>query len=197
MHHRFPRGGERRGMRSAPWSGMSEPSTTRMHESIAERDVTISEVPRGELDSLVPLLVLAEPSGRALRWSLRNLSDTAYRMDVRGATGDELVGAVSVRWDDDPAELVELAIAEAWQGHGLGRRLIDWLIAEARRRRKRALEVGTRNASLGNIAFYQRCGFRMDHVRRDYFTYYPAPVYEHGIEVRDLLVFRYDLRDRG
>lgn len=166
-------------------------------DSVPERDVTISEVPRAGVDSLVPLLMLAEPSERALRWSLRNLSDTAYQMEIRAASGPERVGAVSVRWDDEPAEIVELAIAEAWQGHGLGRRFIDWLIAEARRRRTRALEVGTRNASLGNIAFYQRCGFRMDHVRRDYFSYYPAPVYEHGIEVRDLLVFRYDLRERA
>lgn len=173
---------------------MAEATTTELRESIPDRDITITEAPRGELDALVPLLVLAEPSERALRWSLRNLSDTAYRMELRGVNGNELVGAVSVRWDDEPAEIVELAIAETWQGHGLGRRFVDWLIAEARRRRKRALEVGTRNASLGNIAFYQRCGFRMDHVRRDYFTYYPAPVYEHGIEVRDLLVFRYDLR---
>lgn len=147
------------------------------------------EVPRTDVESLIPLLVLAEPSERALRWSLRNLSDTAYRLDIGGAAA----GAASVRWDDEPAEIVELAIAEAWQGHGLGRRMIDWIIVEAARRKRRALEVGTRNASLGNIAFYQRCGFRMHHVRQDYFTYYAEPVYENGIEVLDLLVFRYEL----
>jgi len=152
-------------------------------------DIRVAEVPRNEVDSLIPILALAEPSERALRWSLRNLSDTAYRMQVRG----EAVGAVSVRWDDEPAEIVELAIVEAWQGRGLGRRFIDWLVVEAKRRKRRALVVGTRNASIGNIAFYQRCGFRMDRVRRDYFTYYPTPVYENGIEVLDLLMFRYEL----
>ena len=154
-----------------------------------EDDVRVVEVPRTDVESLIPLLVLAEPSERALRWSLRNLSDTAYRLDIAG----EAAGAASVRWDDEPGEIVELAIAEAWQGHGLGRRMIDWIIVEAARRRCRALEVGTRNASLGNIAFYQRCGFRMHHVRQDYFTYYAEPVYENGIEVLDLLVFRYEL----
>jgi hypothetical protein len=54
--------------------------------------------------------------------------------------------------------------------------------------------VGTANASLGNIAFYQRCGFRMHHVRRDYFGYYRTARVEHGIEVRDLLVFRREVR---
>lgn len=158
-----------------------------------EDDVRIAEVPRADIESLMPILALAEPSERALRWSLRTLSDTAYRMQI----GGESVGAVSVRWEDEPAEIVELAIVKGWQGHGLGRRFIDWLIAEAARRHKRALVVGTRNASIGNIAFYQRCGFRMDRVRHDYFTYYPAPVYENGIEVRDLLMFRYELSDHG
>lgn len=173
-------------MRSAQGAHVTENATA---PTWSEVDLRVVEVPRAEVDSLIPILILAEPSERALRWSLRNLSEAAYRMELAG----ESVGAASVRWDDDPAEIVELAIVEQWQGHGLGRRVVDWLIEEAKRRRKRALEVGTRNASIGNIAFYQRCGFRMDRVRRDYFTYYPTPAYENGIEVLDLLVFRYEL----
>jgi hypothetical protein len=33
----------------------------------------------------------------------------------------------------------------------------------------------------------------MDHIRQDYFWYYREPHYENGIQVRDMLVFRYDL----
>ena len=33
----------------------------------------------------------------------------------------------------------------------------------------------------------------MDQVRKDYFRYYREPVYENGIQIRDMLVFRYDL----
>lgn len=173
-------------MRSAQSTRVTENGTA---SRWTDDDLRVVEVARGETESLLPILMLAEPSERALRWSLRNLSDTAYRVELDGTS----VGAASVRWSDDPAEIVELAIVESWQGRGLGRRLIDWVIEEAKRRRVRALDVGTRNASIGNIAFYQRCGFRMHHVRPDYFTYYPAPVYENGIEVLDLLVFRYEL----
>jgi GNAT superfamily N-acetyltransferase len=150
-------------------------------------------------EALVPLLLLAEPSERALRWSLAHLSDAVYRLDApvapAGGAGDGApAGAVTMRWEGDPCEIVELAVAEGRQGQGLGRHFLDWIAGEARRRGKRAVEVGTANASLGNIAFYQRCGFRMHHVRRDYFTYYRTPRVEHGIEVRDLLVFRRELR---
>jgi hypothetical protein len=55
--------------------------------------------------------------------------------------------------------------------------------------------VGTANSSIGNLAFYQRVGFRMDHVRKDYFSYYREPRYENGIQIRDLLVFRRELSD--
>ena len=149
----------------------------------------IREAHPGEVPELVPLLLLAEPSEPALRWSLRNLSDTVYRLDVSG----RLAGAATLRWDDEPCEIVELAIAAARHGQGLGRHFVEWLVAEARRRGRRAMVVGTRNASIGNIAFYQKCGFRMDHVRRDYFGYYATPVVENGIPVRDLLVFRREL----
>lgn len=150
--------------------------------------VSIREVERRELETIVPLLLLAEPSQRALSWSLDNLSDTAYRLDVNG----RLIGAATVRWDDEPTEIVELAVAAAEQGRGYGRALVEWLLEEARRRHKKAMIVGTRNSSIGNLAFYQKCGFRMDHIRADYFWYYGRQEVENGIPVRDLVVFRYD-----
>ena len=148
--------------------------------------------------AVVSLLLLAEPSASALEWSLANLSDTIYRFDL-GAT---LVGAATMRWRDDPSELVELAVGVEHQGHGVGRRIVEWLVAEGRRRGRRAIEVGTSSTSVGNIVFYQKCGFRPSAVRRDYFWYYRGEKRENGIPIRDMLVFRYDLvpepqRDRA
>jgi GNAT superfamily N-acetyltransferase len=151
--------------------------------------LAVAEVPRHERDAVVPLLLLAEPSVSALEWSLEHLSDTVYRFDAEG----KLVGAATMRWGDEPAELVELAVVSERQGVGIGREIVAWLIAEARRRGTRAVEVGTASASLGNIAFYQKCGFRPSTVRRDYFWYHREPLVENGIPVRDMIVFRYDL----
>jgi GNAT superfamily N-acetyltransferase len=151
--------------------------------------ITIREARPDEIEALIPLLLLAEASERGLRWGLAHLVDAVYRMD----DGEQLVGAATMRWRDDPCEIQELAIAADRQGQGLGRRFIAWLMDEARRRGKHAMLVGTANASIGNIAFYQKVGFRMDHVRKDYFRYYHAPVYENGIQIRDMLVFRAEL----
>lgn len=138
---------------------------------------------------LFPLLLLAEPSERALRWGLDHLVTNVYRFEDDGQT----VGAATLRWNDDPCELQELAVAEELQGRGYGKQMVALLFAEARHRGKRAMLVGTSNAAIGNIAFYQKCGFRMDSVRQNYFRYYAEPVYEHGIQTRDMLMFRYDL----
>jgi GNAT superfamily N-acetyltransferase len=153
------------------------------------RSITVYEVHGADVSALIPLLLLAEESASALRWSLDHMADAVYRVDLDTA----LVGAVTMRWQGAAAEIVELGVAPTQQGRGLGRQIIAWLAAEARQRGKRHLLVGTGNSSLGTIAFYQKCGMRMDHVRPDYFRYYRHPVYEHGIQKRDLLVFRLDL----
>ncbi|SRR6266540_1386770 len=151
--------------------------------------LVIREAGPDEVESLIPLLLLAEASEAGLRWGLAHLVDAVYRADEDGA----LVGAATMQWRGDPCEIMELAVAPDRQGQGLGRQVVAWLVEEARRRGKRVVLVGTANSSIGNIAFYQKCGFRMDQVRKDYFWYHREPHYENGIEIRDMLVFRYDL----
>lgn len=151
--------------------------------------ITIREVSTAETEELLPLLLLAEPSASALRWSLHNLSDTVYRM----ADDEQPIGAATVRWHKEPCEIIELAISVERHGQGLGKQLVIHLIDEARRRGKDELLVGTSNASIGNIVFYQKCGFRMSAVREDYFWYHREAVFEHGLLVRDMLVFRHNL----
>lgn len=156
-----------------------------------EANATIREARRGEREVVFPLLLLAEPSAGALRWSLKNLSDTVYVME----DGGRVVGAASMRFRREPCEIVELAVARELHGRGLGRQLVARLVAEARGRGKAEVFVGTSSTSAGNIIFYQKCGFRVHDVRLDYFWYYDEPVYENGLLVRDMVVLRHDLSE--
>jgi GNAT superfamily N-acetyltransferase len=151
--------------------------------------IAIRQARDDELEVLIPILLLAEQSERALRWGLANLVDAVYRMD----SSDLLVGAATMKWRSDPCEIMELAIVPEFQRQGLGKQFVTWLIQEAQARGKKQMLVGTANSSITNIAFYQKCGFRMDHVRQDYFWYLPKPSYENGIQIQDMLVFRFDL----
>ena len=152
--------------------------------------IAIRQACDDEIEALIPILLLAEHSERALRWGLANLVDAVYRMDE----GEHLVGAATMKWRDDPCEIMELAIAPEFQSQGLGKQFVAWLIQQARASGKRQTLVGTSNASIANIAFYQKCGFRIDHVRQNYFWYLPQPSYENGIQIQDMLVFRFDLQ---
>ena len=144
------------------------------------------------VDALLPILLLAESSESALNWSLSNLSDTIYRVEE----GGQIVGAATMRWNSEPCEIVELAVAEHRHGQGIGRKIVENLLAEARHRGKQKILVGTGNSSIGNIVFYQKCGFRIDHVRQDYFWYHREPEIENGILLRDMIVFSYDLTNQ-
>jgi ribosomal protein S18 acetylase RimI-like enzyme len=88
----------------------------------------------------------------------------------------------------DEAELKNMAVQPRYQGHGIGRSLIDALFALLAHEPVATLLVATAAADVGNLRFYQRCGFRLRSVERDAFTPatgYPAGVRIDGIELRD------------
>ncbi len=80
--------------------------------------LTIREAEPDEIEALIPILLQAEGSEGALRWSLAKLSDVVYRAEL----GGQLVGAATMQWRDEPCELIELAIAPERHGQGLGKR---------------------------------------------------------------------------
>lgn len=92
------------------------------------------------------------------------------------------------------AELVNLAVAPAWQRQGIGTALIRHAISVARAAGFRRMELGTGDSGVGQIAFYERCGFVRCGVDRDYFRkYYPEPIFENGVECRHMVRFEMEL----
>ena len=100
------------------------------------------------------------------------------------------------------SELRAVAVAESAQGRGLG----TWIVAEVCDRLRadevRAVIVGTASSGVRQLAFYQRLGFRLTHVERDYFSAekgYPASLSEIGIPTRDMVWMEraFELRPSG
>lgn len=137
-----------------------------------------------EAETLVALLedaIASEPMRRAM------LADTALT-SYAASCDSEIVGAVVVRWGDE-SEIVLLAVDAARRGQGIGRAIVAEVMEEARQRGVIRLLVGTGNFSLDNIAFYQKCGFRLSHIRRGYFDGVDPPEFWQGIKLRDMIVF--------
>ena len=142
-----------------------------------------------DVDLLVPLLHDADEDDARIASAILDATNTAYA----AFAGDECVGAALMCWQADESEIIYIAIRAADRGKGYGKALIVELVDLARQQPTQALTVGTANTSLENIMFYQKCGFRMDAVRKDYFSYFQTPIYEHGIQMRDMLMLRYEI----
>jgi ribosomal protein S18 acetylase RimI-like enzyme len=84
-------------------------------------------------------------------------------------------------------ELMSIAVAPDRQRAGIGSRLLRHAVATARELGARRVEVGTGTFGY-QLAWYQRAGFRVEAVLRDFFLdNYDEPIVENGIQHRDML----------
>jgi ribosomal protein S18 acetylase RimI-like enzyme len=92
-------------------------------------------------------------------------------------------------------ELMNIAVSPGHQQKGIGTELLRHAIAAVRDLGAQRLEVGTGTFGY-QLAFYQRAGFRVFAVDRDFFLRnYPGPIMEHGIQLRDMLRLAVDYED--
>lgn len=135
------------------------------------------------------LLLEADPSRRRVE---SYLNDELTRVAKVGA--DIVAVYVLARLEPIRFELMNVAVREDYRGRGLGRRVVGHAIGLAESKGARIIEVGTANSSVDNLAFYQRCGFRIVGVDPDFFlTHYDEPIIEDGIQARDMIRLRLDL----
>jgi ribosomal protein S18 acetylase RimI-like enzyme len=92
------------------------------------------------------------------------------------------------------AEIMNISVQASSQGKGIGKQLIRHAINQATKDGYSSLEVGTGNSSIDQLAFYQKCGFRITAIAFDFFLeHYDKPIYENGIQCRDMVRFHYIL----
>jgi len=135
------------------------------------------------------LLLLADPA--------RNMVE-AYLEDgiLYNATWEDTTVGVFVLCmiDEAKIELKNIAVAPEWQGKGVGKALLEQAVEAARALGYKILEVGTGNSSIRQIEFYQRGGFRMDRIAKNYFTLnYDEPIVEDGIQCKDMVFLQMNL----
>jgi len=142
-------------------------------------------------EDIIPydLLHLADPSVEAVTDYLNR--GTCYV----GELDNEVIGEfVLLPTRPFTLELINLAIAEPHQAKGYGKELVRQAIELARDSGYKVFEVSTGNAGIGQLALYQKCGFRIASVDFDFFRkHYPEPIFENGIECRDMIRLTMDL----
>ena len=91
-------------------------------------------------------------------------------------------------------ELVNVAVVEDQHGRGIGKWLVLDAIKVAKTKGYKTIEIGTGNSSVGQLALYQKCGFRIIGVDMDFFVrHYSKKIFENGIQCRDMVRLSQDL----
>ena len=149
------------------------------------------EIKRLDNNEEIPydLLLLADPS-------IEIINDYINRGECYAAyANNNIVGSfVIIRTRPLTLELVNVSVRAEYQGKGIGKRLIQSAIELAKQENAKVLELGTGNSSINQLALYQKCGFRIVGVDRDFFRrHYKEKIIENGIECIDMIRLRLDL----
>lgn len=134
----------------------------------------------------LPLLLLADEEEAMLdryleRGSMYVLDDSGVKAEC--VVTDEGSGILEIK---------NLAVEPAFQKHGYGKALIDF-IAARHKNTHRILQVGTGD-SPSTVPFYEKCGFTRSHIVKNFFTgNYSRPIYDGGVLLKDMVYLRREI----
>lgn len=152
-------------------------------------DYHLARVPAGSArERFLPLLLLADESEQQVRSYLQRGDLYVYsrRDDASAVAG--IILAIAA--DETVIELKVVAVEPRSQGQGIGKRMLAAVLDELRARGFRQVIVGTANAAIGQLAYYQKAGFRLQRIERDFFSPdrgYPQMMVDNGIRLRDMV----------
>jgi len=157
-----------------------------------------------EMDKELKLELKVLEKGMSIPYDLLLLADPAQAVIDeyinKGKTflayhSGELVGVVVLLpLGEEQLEIKNIAVQPDWQGKGIGRRLLQAVIIEAKRTHVKELWIGTGNSSIGQLYLYQSVGFELAEVKWNFFIEnYEEPIWEKGIHCKHMLMLRQTL----
>lgn len=161
------------------------PQDQAVHPDNAAAGLALRPMAPGDIDAVYALECSVFPHP----WSRGNFVDSlasGYDAWVLEGQEGELAGYFLTMYALDEAHLLDVAVAAGLQGRGLGRYLLDRMVARARGLRMASILLEVRPSNLRALQVYQRYGFAEIGRRKGY---YPA----HEGRREDAIVMRYTL----
>lgn len=145
-------------------------------------DIKITQLENTE-EAPLDLLLLADPSEKIVREYLKR------GLCYIATFCNEVVGViVLLKTRPETIEIVNVAVREDYERKGIGTKLVNFATERAKEERAKTIEIGTGNSSIGQILLYQKCGFRLTGIDRDFFVrHYNEKIFENGIQCRDMV----------
>lgn len=137
------------------------------------------------------LLLLADPS--------KDLVDEYIKQSevFTARQIDEIIGVIVLfPLTTEAVEIKNIAVKPEFQGQGIGSYLIKKAVQLALLNGQKNICIGTANSSVGQLYLYQKLGFEITDIKRNFFTdNYDEPIYENGVQAKHMLVLTRQLND--
>ena len=135
------------------------------------------------------LLLLADPSKKLIDEYLKESQTFIARQD------DELVGIIVLKpLSKELIEIKNISVKPFFRGQGIGMYLIKNAIHKAWAGKYEHICIGTANSSIGQLYLYQKLGFEICEIRKDFFIqHYTEPIFEHGVKAKDMIMLEMEL----
>jgi len=149
-------------------------------------EIAAATIKRLDKNENIPyeLLVLADPS-RALIDKYIGLSEIYVASLINKNVGIYVLYPVS----PEVVEVKNISVEDEYQGKGLGTLMLKDATDRARAKGFKKMIIGTGNTSVGQLYLYQKEGFDLTEIKRDFFIqHYPEILYENGLQVKHMLV---------
>lgn len=137
------------------------------------------------------LLLLADPSRELVDEYLKQ--SYVFVADVNNKT----VGVcVLYHINRNKAEIKNIAVDPQYQKQGIGNTLMKEVIKQAADKGYKELIIGTGNNGFSQLYMYQRLGFEMTEIIRNFFIdNYKEPIFENGLQCKHMIILTKDLTE--
>lgn len=152
--------------------------------TLEKQNLTFRQIIKKE-EELYNLLLLADPSKEKIDEYLKS----SLVFVVEG--NNKMIGTVVLQTLEDNkfAEIKNISVLEEHQGKGLGTFLIENVLEIARQMNCETIYIGTANSSIGQLYLYQKLGFEIREIRKNFFIdNYSELIYENNIQAKHMIM---------
>lgn len=137
-----------------------------------------------EEDIPYDLLLLADPEKEVIDEYLK--SSWVYVAILN----DIAIGAyVLYALSNSSVEIKNIAVKEEHQNKGIGKMLLHDAIRGAKEKGFQSICIGTANSSIAQLYLYQKAGFEITAIKRNFFIdNYALPIYENDIQAKHMIM---------
>lgn len=130
------------------------------------------------------LLLLADPSMEQVNQYVQSGKCYVARQGI------VIIGVLVMdKIDTQTVEIKNIAIDTSYQGKGFAKQLLQFAKQSSKTEGFQKITIGTGNSSINQLALYQKQGFEIVRIEKDFFTnHYTEPIIENGILCKHMII---------